>query len=135
MANFYTSAPVKLAVRSAPMRDTPLFINAPPELVLTKKKKNGETRSRARLNTPRRAVARAAAHVRHSRCGICTCHSGCAHHGIRAMLRVTDVIVKRSDNGIITISVTYFADADNCATRRAKLSPPRGFDAPPQIVR
>jgi len=60
-------------------------------------------------------------------------HSGCAHHGIRAMLRVTDVTVKRSDNGIITISVTYFADADNCATRRAKLSP-RGFDALPQIV-
>lgn len=50
------------------------------------------------------------------------------------MLRVTDVTVKRSDNGIITISVTYFADADNCATRRAKLSP-RGFaDALPQIA-
>jgi len=76
------------------------------------------------------ALASAAAHLCHLRARhLYVSHGGYAHHGIRATLRVTDVTVKRSDNGIITISVTYFAGADNCATRRAKLSP-RGSPAP-----
>lgn len=95
--------------------------------------KSSRACSRGRLNT-----LLAFAPSERDICAICVghlyvSHGGCAHHGIRAMLRVTDVTVKRSDNGIITISVTYFADADNCAARYAELSP-RGFDALLRIV-
>lgn len=59
---------------------------------------------------------------------ICTCHIGAVVHIMELefcyawLTWLSNVAI---NNGIITISITYFVDADNCATRRAKLSPTR----------